>query len=92
MPAEAPPATGVSTTLQESPPSRLVKTRAGSTPPVARWRLPAESLWRHVPLAAKPNSPSRAGGIPALSMTSHVWPPSSVRMMRKTPSTGSDIA
>ena len=50
------------------------------------------AVTRQVPLAAKPNSPSTALGIPLRETTDQVLPPSSVRMIRNLPSTGSLIA
>jgi hypothetical protein len=45
-----------------------------------------------VPLAAKPNSPSTAAGIPAGSTSCQEAPESRVSMIRNFPSTGSLIA
>ena len=55
---------GVSTTDQVRPRSVVWKTRAAVPPPAIQASC-SPAVTRQVPLAAKPNSPSSAGGIPA---------------------------
>src|ERR1700755_1893897 len=91
MPALGPLGTGVEATDHVRPRSRDVNTRDELPPPVAKYaRPPAET--RHVPLAAKANSPVSAGGIPTGGRTFQLRPPSDVARMRNLPSTGSDSA
>jgi hypothetical protein len=54
------------------------------------WRAPA--VTRQVPLAANPNSPGLAAGMPFESTTCHEAPRSWVAMIRNFPLTGSLIA
>src|SRR3954453_7988825 len=89
MPALGPLGIGVLVTDQCSPRWAEVKTRDDEPPPDAKNALPPDAT-RHVPLAAKANSPSSAAGIPAEGSTFHERPPSLVERMRNFPSTGSD--
>ena len=68
---------------------RLVvrKTRLAAPPDAIQARL-CPAVTRHVPEAAKPNSPG-AFGIPARGRTFQVRPLSVVRMTRNLPCTGS---
>src|ERR1700704_3883017 len=50
------------------------------------------AVTRQVPLAAKANSPVRAGGIRSAGTPRQDRPPSDVDAIRKRPSTGSDSA
>ena len=81
---------GASTTVQVSPPSLEWKIR-DAAPPEAKYAC-RSMIVRQVPLAAKPNSPSTAGGIPVRLTTSQDFPRSVVRRIRNLPSTGSLIA
>src|SRR5690348_16934908 len=89
MPALGPLGIGVLVTDQCSPRSAEVKTRDEEPPPEAKNAFPPADT-RHVPLAAKANSPSSAAGIPADGSTCHERPPSLVLRIRNFPSTGSD--
>src|SRR3954451_21605355 len=91
MPALGPLGIGESTTDQCRPRSAEVNTREVAPPPEAKKARPPDET-RQVPLAAKANSPSRAGGMPAGEVTRHERPPSEVARMRNLPSTGSDRA
>ena len=83
--------TGVSVTDQVFPRSTEWNTRAAAPPPaIQASSLPA--VTRQVPLAAKPNSPSSAGGMPAPGRFAHDRPPSLVTRIRNFPFTGSLIA
>src|SRR2546423_1317193 len=77
--------------VEVRPVGREVDARAGADPPVPNHALRPWLLVMHWPLAAKANSPGRAGGIPAGSTTLHVMPPSVVLMIRNfRPSGGSE--
>ena len=67
------------------------KTRAAA-PPLAIQASWSPAVTRQVPLAAKPNSPSSAGGIPDRARLVHDRPPLLVAMIRNFPCTGSLIA
>src|SRR2546421_12067614 len=91
MPALGPLGTGVVATVQVRPRSVEWNTRDAAPPPVAN----QASRWvatRQVPLAANADSPSRAGGMPAVGSTRQDRPPSDVDSIRNRPSTGSDSA
>src|SRR3954447_2144523 len=94
MPADAPLGTGVDDTVQCAPKSRVWKTREDEPPPEAIQASPPcpGAVTRQVPLAANANSPSSAGGIPAVGASVQERPPSFVDRMRNLPPTGSDRA
>jgi hypothetical protein len=82
---------GAATTVQLRPPSREWKTRE-APPPLPNQASRAPLVTRQVPLAANPNSPATAGGMPRLDSTRQERPQSSVAAIRNLPSTGSLIA
>src|SRR2546423_14108262 len=90
MPAEGPLGTGVVATRHVRPPSVEWNTRDVAPPPVAN-QASRSVATRHVPLAAKANSPSRAGGMPAVGRTPQAPPPSEVDSTRNFPATGPDM-
>src|SRR3954470_6634539 len=81
---------GAAVTVHVVPPSREWNTRA-APPPVAN-QASRPLVTRHVPLAAKANSPATAGGIPSFGSTCQLRPPSSVAAIRNLPPTGSESA
>ena len=91
MPPASLRTTGVSVAVQLTPRSVVWKTRA-AVPPLAIQASALPAVIRQVPLAAKPNSPSIAGGIPAGLRVVHDRPPLLVVMTRNFPCTGSLMA
>ncbi len=92
MPAVGPLGIGVAVTLQCRPRSLVWKTRDTDPPPVPNQASPSRPATRQVPLAANANSPSSAGGMPAVGSTRQDRPPSDVDSTRNAPFTGSDRA
>src|SRR3954470_15992813 len=91
IPEVGPLGIGVVVTCHVLPPSFELKTRDCAPPPE-----PNQASWpcvvRHSPLAAKPASPGRAGGIPAWETSCQLAPPSLVEMIWNLPFVGSDTA
>ncbi|GAA1425637.1 hypothetical protein GCM10009601_33000 [Streptomyces thermospinosisporus] len=90
--AGSPAGTGASVAVQVRPRSAECSTRARSAPPVASQTSFGPAETRHWPPAAKPASPSGAGGMPSSGSTVQDRPPSRVDRMRNRPSTGSLMA
>ena len=88
MPPAGALATGVSATSHVRPRSSEWKTRETTSPPVPNQASRPPAVSRHVPLAAKPNSPGSASGMPLEGRSCQLSPPSLVERIWNLPADG----